>query len=122
MSQLNREQIDLIASEVVSLLKTRNKEGDNAFKSVAQDSKTYPPNQGIFSDIDSAVMAAKIAHQKLMEATLEKRSEIISSIRKKMLLHAEDLAKRAHGETGLGRIEDKIIKNKLILYFIYSIL
>ena len=114
MSQLNREQIDLIASEVVSFLKTRNRAGDNAHKSVDRISKTYPPNQGIFSDIDGAVMAAKIAHQKLMEATLEKRQEIISSIRIKMLLYAEDLAKRAYDETGLGRIEDKVIKNRLV--------
>ncbi len=114
MSQLNREQIDLIASEVVSLLKTGNDKGDRELQSVAKDFKTYPPNQGIFSDIDSAVMAAKTAHQKLMEATLEKRTEIISSIRKTMLLYSEDLAKRAHNETGLGRIKDKIIKNRLV--------
>jgi len=31
-----------------------------------------------------------------------------------MLEHAEDLAGLAHSETGLGRVEDKVIKNRLV--------
>jgi acyl-CoA reductase-like NAD-dependent aldehyde dehydrogenase len=68
----------------------------------------------IYHDLDGAVQAAKAAQQSLMNLSLEKRNEIILSIRKKMLLHAEDLATRAHEETGLGRKEDKIIKNRLV--------
>ncbi|MBU4445680.1 aldehyde dehydrogenase EutE, partial [bacterium] len=60
-----------------------------------------------------AVKAAREAQLQLMNLTLEKRAEIIANIRKNMLLHAEDLAKKAHSETGLGRVEDKIQKNRL---------
>ena len=49
-----------------------------------------------------------------MSLTLEKRNEIIANIRKQMLAHAEDLARRAHMETGLGRVGDKILKNRLV--------
>ena len=57
--------------------------------------------------------AAKVAQHQLINSSLEKRNEIIMNIRKKMLLHSEDLATRALEETGLGRKEDKIIKNNL---------
>jgi len=49
-----------------------------------------------------------------MELSLEVRNRIIRSIRVKMLEHAEDLAKRAFEETGYGRVEDKIVKNRLV--------
>ena len=114
MSQLNKEQINFIASEVVNLLNTdRTPEQKNGPVKmpvpVAHSSGT-----GIYHDLNSAVQAAKVAQQQLMNSSLEKRNEIILNIRKKMLLHAEDLATRAHQETGLGRIEDKIQKNRLV--------
>jgi len=112
LSQLSREQIDYIATEVVSLLKGDEKSDE------AVSSEASPPGQaqtgGQFSDIDSAVSAAVQAQHSLMEGTLEKRNQIIASIRKKMIEHAEDLAKRAQLETGLGRIEDKVLKNILV--------
>ncbi|MCK4559198.1 MAG: aldehyde dehydrogenase EutE [Calditrichia bacterium] len=77
--------------------------------------EVHTSGTGIFNDLDSAVQAAKAAQQHLMRRSLEKRNEIITSIRKKMLLHAEDLATRAYEETGLGRKEDKIIKNNLVI-------
>jgi acyl-CoA reductase-like NAD-dependent aldehyde dehydrogenase len=45
---------------------------------------------------------------------LAKRRQIVDSIRRVMLEHAEDLALRAHTETGLGRYEDKVTKNRLV--------
>ncbi|NIP18042.1 MAG: aldehyde dehydrogenase family protein [Xanthomonadales bacterium] len=46
--------------------------------------------------------------------SLEGRQRIIACIRKSMLEHAEELARHAHRETGLGRVEHKIIKNRLV--------
>ena len=68
----------------------------------------------MFANIDSATEAAKKAHLELMVLPLKMRNRIVRSIRIKMLEHAEDLAKRAFEETGFGRIEDKILKNKLV--------
>jgi acyl-CoA reductase-like NAD-dependent aldehyde dehydrogenase len=114
LSQLSNEQINFIASEVANRFKTEHT------GSPKPDIPNYPvPDRqdsgtGIFQDLDSAVQATKIAHHQLMQLSLEKRNEIISNIRKKMLLHAEDLATRAHVETGLGRKDDKILKNRLV--------
>ena len=111
MSQLSREQIDYIATEVVSLLKS---DGKSAAPLAEAPLSEHPYTGGQFSDIDNAVSAAGQAQRLLMEGTLEKRKRIIASIRKKMLSHAEDLAVRAQQETGLGRKEDKVLKNILV--------
>jgi acyl-CoA reductase-like NAD-dependent aldehyde dehydrogenase len=112
LSQLNKEQINIIASEVVNLLKTDRHSERPAQKTPAPG--TQVSGSGIFHDLDSAVQAAKAAQHLLINSSLEKRNEIIKSIRKKMRHHAEDLATRAHAETGLGRREDKILKNLLV--------
>lgn len=115
MSQLSKEQINFIASEVASLLRSDRplEQTPNSMKIPVPE--VHTSGTGIFNDLDSAVQAAKAAQQHLMRLSLEKRNEIITSIRKKMLLHAEDLATRAYEETGLGRKEDKIIKNNLVI-------
>lgn len=115
MSQLSKEQINFIASEVASLLRSDRplEQTPNSMKIPVPE--VHTSGTGIFNDLDSAVQAAKAAQQHLMRLSLEKRNEIITSIRKKMLLHAEDLATRAYEETGLGRKEDKIIKNRLVI-------
>ena len=69
---------------------------------------------GIFRTIDGAVSAAETAFRQFAEMTLEKRAEVIASIRAAMLANAEYLAREAHLETGLGRLESKIMKNRLV--------
>jgi acyl-CoA reductase-like NAD-dependent aldehyde dehydrogenase len=70
---------------------------------------------GIFPDIDSAINAAMAAHKILMDQTLERRDQIIASIRKVMLEYHEELSSDAAIETGLGRVpgtEDLISRAK----------
>ena len=43
-----------------------------------------------------------------------KRREIIQAMRDAMTKHGEELARMAHEETGLGRVDSKIIKNRLV--------
>ena len=43
------------------------------------------------------------------------RKAIVASIRASMLEHAERLAEMAVAETGLGRVADKIVKNRLVI-------
>lgn len=113
MTSLSKEQIDNIASRIVNIMDGKGSIPGIDETPETQDSTELTLNNGIFPDIDSAVKAAREAQLQLMNLTLEKRAEIIANIRKNMLLHAEDLAKRAHSETGLGRVEDKIQKNRL---------
>jgi acyl-CoA reductase-like NAD-dependent aldehyde dehydrogenase len=114
LSPLNKEQISYIASEVVNMIRS------DISPSKSFDMTSNPPSEsqfagtGIYHNLEKAVQAAKSSQKNLMRMTLEKRNTIITSIRKKMLLHAEDLATRAYQETGLGRKEDKIIKNILV--------
>lgn len=113
MSHLSQEQIDLIASRV---LHEMQKTGENkSISAPSFDVLTTPAlGAGVFANIDSATEAAKKAQVELMELSLDLRKLIIRNIRLKMLEHAEDLSQRAVEETGLGRFEDKVIKNKLV--------
>jgi acyl-CoA reductase-like NAD-dependent aldehyde dehydrogenase len=70
--------------------------------------------EGIFATVDEAVEAAAAAFRQLVGASLERREAIIASIRQSMLENADELARLAHRETGLGRAEDKRIKNLLV--------
>jgi acyl-CoA reductase-like NAD-dependent aldehyde dehydrogenase len=113
MSQLSQEQIDLIASKVLHHLQVPkdSKSPTSAKLDVLQSNAL---GAGVFANIDSATEAAKKAQVQLMELSLKVRNRIIRSIRIKMLEHAEDLSIRAFEETGYGRVEDKIVKNKLV--------
>ncbi|GAB4378047.1 MAG: aldehyde dehydrogenase EutE [Calditrichia bacterium] len=103
MSKLTDEQINTIARQVVTRLSGRQPGVEFTGLKL-----------GIFPDINSAVEAAYAAQKNLMELDLEKRQEIITGIRQKMLQFAAELAADAVKETGLGRYEDKIEKNRLV--------
>jgi aldehyde dehydrogenase len=70
--------------------------------------------EGVFATVDDAVKAAATAYCELDGMSLEGRKKIIASIRESMLEHAGELAHHAHLETGLGRVEHKLIKNRLV--------
>ncbi|MCP3964642.1 MAG: aldehyde dehydrogenase EutE [bacterium] len=69
---------------------------------------------GIFATIDEAVNAAWDAHQEYREMGLDRRFTVIDRIREAMRENAERLARMAWEETGLGRPEDKTVKNLLV--------
>ncbi len=70
---------------------------------------------GIFPTIDQAVQAAEVAFQKLGKISLETRKDIIANIRKVAKENVERLSKMASNETGMGRWEDKVVKNELAI-------
>ena len=110
MSRLSDQQIDAIATQVLGRLAGRPippappAETDQFGRQVL----------GVFAELDSAVAAAGAAFYALDQLSLATRDAIIANIRKHMLEHAEELAADAHRETGLGRYEDKVIKNRLV--------
>lgn len=73
-----------------------------------------PLGDGIHTTVDAAVAAARHAQEVYARMGLQARHAIIDAIRAEMLQQAEHLAMLAHTETGLGRYEDKIIKNRLV--------
>jgi len=68
---------------------------------------------GVFFDIEEAIKAADKAQRALIDLPLEKRKEIISSMRDIARQNARYLAEMAVNETGLGRVDDKENKNLL---------
>lgn len=71
-----------------------------------------PQGHGIFGTVDEAVAAACEAQRAFAALGLEKRREIIQAARRCGEENAELLARLARQETGIGRCEDKILKNR----------
>jgi propionaldehyde dehydrogenase len=69
---------------------------------------------GIFPSIGDAVHAASRAYVDYQRIGLQGRKAIVAAIRAAMLEQAERLAEMAVAETGLGRVADKIVKNRLV--------
>ncbi len=98
-------------SEVVRAVLARMKAEE------APRSEVLPKNPlGVHRSVNDAVAAAGIAQQVLVALPLDKRREIVAHIRSRCAQHVGTLAKMAHEETGLGRIEHKIKKNLLVIH------
>ena len=69
---------------------------------------------GIHATIDSAVTAARRAFMAYRDMGLGTRKTIVEAMRSAMLKEGERLAYMAREETGIGRAEDKVIKNRLV--------
>jgi len=115
-SALSDQQVDIIARRLAERLSS-----STVAKAETPASRNTPAvvtggvlGEGVFATVDDAVKAAATAYRELDGMSLEGRQKIIASIRESMLEHAEELAHHAHLETGLGRVEHKVIKNRLV--------
>jgi len=107
--EINEKDLKLIIESVLNKL-----ESDKSDKKISVGLlKRTSDQDGIFEEINAAVDAAETAHLELVKLTLEKRREIIRSIRKIIMSNLEEISKLAVEETTFGRVEDKIEKNKL---------
>ena len=70
---------------------------------------------GIFDDLDQAVAAAGRAFEIWKETRVETRGKCIAAIRKVCLDRVEEIAQKAVAETGLGRVDHKVIKNRVAI-------
>jgi aldehyde dehydrogenase len=110
MAGLADQEIEAIAQRIVAGLNGRPASADKPKSSA-------PPiagQLGVFDSVDEAVRAASTSFCQYQSMGLEKRKKIIESIRQSMRENGKMLAKEAHEETGLGRYEDKILKNQLV--------
>ncbi|MDJ0750479.1 MAG: aldehyde dehydrogenase EutE [Woeseiaceae bacterium] len=114
--QLTDQQVDLIATRLAERMS-----GRSVIRPAQADSRRAPASaprealgNGVFATVDDAVDAAATAFRALDGMSLEGRQKIIASIRESMFENAAELARLAHTETGLGRIEDKTVKNRLV--------
>lgn len=70
---------------------------------------------GVFDDMDAAVAAAHAAFEQYEAATLETRYAVIAAMRACGHRELERLSHDAVTETGLGRYEHKLNKNRLVI-------
>src|ERR1039457_3698315 len=109
MAGLTEQEIELIAQRIVADMADRG--GAGGREKPPGPSKAAEP--GIFDSIDEAVRAAGAAFRQYDDMGLAKRSSVVAAIRSAMREHGGTLAREAHEETGLGRYEDKVLKNQL---------
>ena len=101
---LDAKEVERIVLDVLQAVR-RTTTGGSA--SPAPRSGKLAP--GIFFELDDAVAAADKAHRALR--CLATRQKVIAAIRETGERYARELAEIAVLETGMGRVEDKILKN-----------
>jgi len=70
--------------------------------------------RGVFTDMNDAIEAAKIAQAKMQKMSMDQREQIVSNIRRKTHENAETFAQMGVAETGMGNVGHKILKHKLV--------
>ena len=111
---MTQDQISRVVEKVLERLKTTD------VWSPKEDTVVSPlkfiPKSGLFDSVEEAVQAAIESQRELVRLSLEKRKEILEKIREACRLEAKNLAEMAVRETGMGRVEDKINKNLLVIH------
>ncbi|HOX55580.1 MAG TPA: aldehyde dehydrogenase EutE [Candidatus Paceibacterota bacterium] len=112
MSGLSDQEIEAIAQHIVADLTGGG--GGGGARPDRSAGLSLAGELGIFDGIDQAVRAARDAFVQFDDMGLQKRNAVIAAMRDAMREHGQALAREAHEETGLGRYEDKILKNQLV--------
>lgn len=99
MSNFDRTYIQKLVTDVIKELGNKNL------------STVKFSSHGIFENVDDAVYCSRIAQKIWVKVSTDVKKKIISELRKTMHTYAEDFSKKAHVETGMGRVEDKIAKH-----------
>jgi acyl-CoA reductase-like NAD-dependent aldehyde dehydrogenase len=121
---LNENQIDSIVNRVVANLSGNPpvEKPVTTPKKVASPSSgaqlfgERPGRRGCFSTIDDAVSASKRAFAELSEVPVETRKKYIQAMRDICNENIKTIARMGHEETGLGRYEDKLVKNRVAIF------
>jgi acyl-CoA reductase-like NAD-dependent aldehyde dehydrogenase len=115
MATLTTQDIDGIIERVRTRLGETGEHPGAALRGEAElDRGGNECGEGIFPAIDDAVAAATRAFERYRLTGLQGRKAIVGAIRASMLEQAERLAEMAVAETGLGRVADKVVKNRLV--------
>lgn len=98
--KIDENVLDCIVKEVMNSLEGKTDAGQTG---------------GVFTDVNEAVAAAKKAQRQLFRMTLADRKKITDAIRQDLVGHVEELSRMTVEETKMGRLEDKIQKNRAAL-------
>jgi aldehyde dehydrogenase len=70
---------------------------------------------GVYATVDQAVAGARSAFEAYRSVGLDARKGLIEAVRAAMRSENERLAYMARKETGIGRADDKVLKNALVI-------
>lgn len=106
-AHIDAREIERIVRSVLSeSVKLRSRNGAGP---VASSSRAPARGPGLFDQLDDAVTEARAARPAIHK--LSDRKVFIDAMRKVAEQHAKELAEQAVAETGMGRVEDKTMKN-----------
>jgi len=107
---LSISEVDIrqIIAQVIGQIQRETSGGQGI---VEQEANTL--EYGVYATVDEAVAAARDAFSQFAKMSLSQRETIIRQMRDTGIAYAEELAELAVNETGLGKVQDKIAKNKL---------
>jgi propionaldehyde dehydrogenase len=106
----NKQMEQMIRSMVMEILS-----GSTSTSTTTPSTGAVAGEPGVFTSVDAAIQAAKVAQAKFEECSLATRTKVIEAIRLAMRPLVGELAQRTYDETGMGRVADKIIKLNLAL-------
>jgi aldehyde dehydrogenase len=108
------ELVAEIAREVVLRLRAA---GAGPSKPAAAPAPPPPATRlgdGVFATVDEAVEAAAAAQRRIAAMSLEERGLVVGIIRRLCEEHAAELGRRELEETGIGRLDHKIEKLRIV--------
>ncbi|HEX7485976.1 MAG TPA: aldehyde dehydrogenase family protein [Vicinamibacterales bacterium] len=114
MASLSDRDIEAIARRIVADLQAGPAMGSDRIGEDSEPGPTPFAGLGVYTTMDEAVQAARQAQPTFVRLPLKTRAQIIAAIRQTMIENAALLARAAHEETGLGRVDDKVVKNLLV--------
>lgn len=106
--EIQEKEIAEIVRKVLASVGTEEKA---ATEGTVIDGKTY---LGVFTDMNQAIEAAYSAQKILRDMTFEQRETLLSAIRRLIMEEAPVIAKLGVQETGMGRVEHKILKHRYV--------
>ncbi len=114
MTRLSDREIEEIARRIAADIARGATPAPASTPAYATTPADVPAGLGIFSTVTDAVNAANVAQKQFVALKLQHRGRILEAMRQSMRENETVLAKAAHEETGLGRWEDKVFKNRLV--------
>jgi propionaldehyde dehydrogenase len=108
------DEITRIVTTVVDQLERDDRGGTGQDSSVSLESSPSS-SRGCYADVPTCVKQAKAAYLAFKGSKVSMRERMVRAIRESGLQNLERLAQMAYEETGLGRFEDKVKKNRLVL-------
>ena len=113
MTRLTDREIDEIARRIAADI-ARGAAPSPGAGSPAGGPAATGQELGVFSSVGDAINAATGAQKQFAALKLAHRGRILEAMRQTMRENESVLAKAAQEETGLGRSEDKVVKNRLV--------